>query len=66
MLSVISINGFIIAFNRQLNKYGVSDYPFYSSCLRKLSIDFSKNGFPFSGRILAEAFDFTNEELETT
>lgn len=28
MLSVISINGFIIAFNRQLNKYGVSDYPF--------------------------------------
>lgn len=62
MLSVISINGFIIAFNRQLNKYGVSDYPFYSSCLRKLSIDFSKNGFPytssqyrkFSGRILAE------------
>lgn len=74
MLSVISINGFIIAFNRQLNKYGVSDYPFYSSCLRKLSIDFSKNDFPytssqyrkFSGRILAEAFDFTNEELETT
>lgn len=74
MLSVISINGFIIAFNRQLNKYGVSDCPFYSSCLRKLSIDFSKNGFPytssqyrkFSGRILAEAFDFTNEELETT
>lgn len=74
MLSVISINGFIIAFNRQLNKYGVSDYPFYSSCLRKLSIDFSKNGFPytssqyrkFSGRILAEAVDFTNEELETT
>lgn len=74
MLSVISINGFIIAFKRQLNKYGVSDYPFYSSCLRKLSIDFSKNGFPytssqyrkFSGRILAEAFDFTNEELETT
>lgn len=74
MLSVISINGFIIAFNRQLNKYGVSDYPFHSSCLRKLSIDFSKNGFPytssqyrkFSGRILAEAFDFTNEELETT
>lgn len=57
-----------------LNKYGVSDYPFYSSCLRKLSIDFSKNGFPytssqyrkFSGRILTEAFDFTNEELETT
>lgn len=74
MLSVISINGFIIAFNRQLNKYGVQDYPFYSGCLRKLTIDFSKDGFPytssqyrkFSGKILAEAFDFTSEELETT
>ncbi|QNL45158.1 DGQHR domain-containing protein [Oscillibacter hominis] len=74
ILSVISINGFIIAFNRQLNKYGVRDYPFYSGCVRKLSIDFSKDGFPytssqyrkFSGKILAEAFDFTDEELETT
>lgn len=74
MLSVISINGFIIAFNRQLSKYGVRDYQFYSGCLRKLSIDFSKDGFPytssqyrkFSGKILAEAFDFTDEELETT
>ena len=68
------INGFIIAFNRQLSKYGVRDYQFYSGCLRKLSIDFSKDGFPytssqyrkFSGKILAEAFDFTDEELETT
>ena len=74
ILSVISINGFIIAFNRQLSKYGVKDYSFYSGCLRKLSLDFSKDGFPytssqyrkFSGEILTEAFDFTDEELETT
>lgn len=74
ILSVISINGFIIAFNRQLSKYGVRDYPFYSSCFRKLSLDFSKNGFPYtssqyrklSGQILAEAFDFTDEELTAT
>lgn len=38
MLSVISINGFIIAFNRQLNKYGVSDYPL---------MDTSKSFFTF-------------------
>ena len=74
ILSVISINGFIIAFNRQLSKYEVRDYSFYNDCLRKLSLDFSKDGFPYtssqyrklSGKILAEAFDFTDEELETT
>jgi len=74
ILSVISINGFIIAYNRQLGKFGIRDYSFYSTCLRKLSVDFSKDGFPytssqyrkFSGNILTEAFDFTDEELETT
>lgn len=74
ILSVISINGFIIAFNRQLSKYEVRDYSFYNDCLRKLSLDFSKDGFPYtssqyrklSSKILAEAFDFTDEELETT
>lgn len=74
ILSVISINGFIIAYYRQLGKFGVQDYQFYSTCLRKLSIDFSKDGFPytssqyrkFSGNILIEAFDFTDKELETT
>lgn len=74
ILSVISINGFIIAYNRQLGKFGIRDYSFYNACLRKLSVDFSKDGFPytssqyrkFSGSILAEAFDFTDEELEAT
>lgn len=74
ILSVISINGFIIAFNRQLSKYAVKDYQFYRTCLKKLSLDFSKDTFPytssqyrkFSGKILAEAFDFTDVELEAT
>lgn len=74
ILSVISINGFIIAFNRQLSKYAVKDYQFYRTCLKKLSLDFSKDTFPytssqyrkFSGKILVEAFDFTDKELETT
>ena len=74
ILSVISINGFIIAFNRQLGKYGIKDYPFYNDCIRKLTLDFSKEGFPYtssqyrklSSKILTDAFDFTSEELETT
>lgn len=74
ILSVISINGFIIAYNRQLSKYGVQDYQFYSDHLRKLTLDFSKDGFPytssqyrkFSGQILSESFDFTEEDLEST
>ena len=71
---MISINGFIIAFNRQLGKFGVRDYTFYSNCLRKVTLDFSKEAFPYtssqyrklSGKILSEAFDFTDEELEST
>ena len=73
MLSVISINGFIIAFNRQLSKYGVRDYQFYSGCLRKLSIDFSKDGFPytssqyrkFSGKILRSVYKELHADHET-
>ncbi len=72
LLSVISINGFIIAFNRQLRKNGIKDYAFYNQCLKQLSVSFSKADFPytssqyrkFSNQILTEAFGFTQEELE--
>ena len=72
--SVIAINGFIIAFNRQLLKNGIQDYDFYNQNLQKLSIDFSKDNFPytssqyrkFSNQILKEAFDFNEEELENS
>ena len=74
LLSVICINGFIIAFNRQLKKNGIKDYSFYSSCLRKLKIDYSKEKFPytssqyrkFSTQILEEAFEFSPEEADAT
>ena len=73
LLSVIALNGFIIAYNRQLAKNGIKDYSFYNSHLKKLNVDFSKESFPytssqyrkFSSQILIEAFDFTSEELES-
>lgn len=74
MLSVITINGFIIAYNRQLIKNGLKDYAFYNPCLKQLKIDYSKENFPytssqyrkFSTQILIEAFGFSTEEAETT
>ena len=74
ILSVISINGFIIAYNRQLSKYGVQDFAFYSARLKKIELDFSKDNFPYtssqyrkmSSQILKEAFDFTEEDLNVT
>lgn len=72
LLTVISINGFIIAYNRQLHKNGMKDFEFYSSCFRKMSIDFSKENFPytssqyrmFSNQILIEAFGFSEQDLQ--
>ena len=74
LLSVIAVNGFIIAYNRQLAKNGIQDYCFYNSHLKNLTVDFSKDMFPytssqyrkFSTQILVEAFGFTEEELEAT
>lgn len=74
ILSVISINGFIIAYNRQLSRYGIQGYAFYNERFRRLSLDFSKDGFQytssqyrkFSGRLLTDAFDFSDEDLEAT
>lgn len=73
ILSVISLNGFIIAFNRQLPKYGIRNYEFYNECLKKLDIDFSKDAFPytssqyrkFSAQILLQAFNFSQEEIDS-
>ena len=64
LLSVIAINGFIIALTRQLAVYGVKDYAFYNNKLTSFSMDYSKSNFEytssqyrkFSDRILSEAF----------
>lgn len=72
ILSVISINGFLIALNRQLGRNGLGNYQFYSDCFKEINIDFSRESFPytssqyrkFSSQILKEAFGFTDTELE--
>lgn len=72
LLSVISLNGFIIAFTRQFSKNVIKDYNFYCNCFKKLDVDFSKDKFPytssqyrkFSGQILMQAFDFSQEEID--
>jgi len=64
LLSVIAINGFIIAYNRQLLSNGIQDYKFYDEKFKSFYIDYSKNAFEytssqyrkFSTRILEEAF----------
>lgn len=74
ILSTISINGFIIAFTRQLGKNGIMDFSSYDSKLGKLSISFSKDDFPytssqyrkFSTQILIEAFGFSDEEANAS
>lgn len=71
ILSVISLNGFIIALNRQLVKNGLGDHEFYNKHFQKMEVDFSKEGFPytssqyrkFSNKILEDAFGFSSEEL---
>lgn len=72
ILSVISINGFIIALNRQLARNGVGTHDSYNQHFQNMSVDFSREGFPytssqyrkFSSQILRDAFGFTEEELE--
>lgn len=64
LLSVISINGFIIALTRQLSVNGIHDFDYYDKKFNNLNIDFSKEQFPytssqyrkFSSQILTEAF----------
>lgn len=72
LLSVISINGFIIALTRQLSVNGVRDFEFYDQIFKGWNFDFSKEGFPytssqyrkFSTRILKEAFKIADDVIE--
>lgn len=73
LLSVTAINGFIIAYNRQLAKNGIQDFEFYRDHIKNLSIDYAKENFPyissqyrkFSTQILTEAFGFSEEAAST-
>lgn len=73
ILSVISINGFIIALTRQLGINGVRDFEYYDHLFSDWKYDFSKDGFPytssryrkFSNDILKEVFHLPDDVIET-
>lgn len=73
LLSVISINGFIIALTRQLSVNGVQDFEYYDRVFSGWDCDFSKEGFAytssqyrkFSTKILQEAFKIEDAVIET-
>lgn len=48
ILSVISINGFIMSYLALIDKYGIKDFEFYDKLLSKLDFDFSKDNFPYT------------------
>ncbi len=70
LLSVISINSFIIAFNKQLEKNGIKDFDFYDSIFKNWTFDFTANRFPYTSsqyhkfalEILKGAFDIVDEK----
>ena len=70
LLSVISLNGFIIALNRQLKSDGIQEFNFFIEKFKSLAINFSKEVFPytssqyrkFSDQIIQEAFDLDVSE----
>lgn len=72
LLSVIAINGFIIALTRQLSINGVQGFDFYDNVFNGWGFDFSKEKFPytssqyrkFSTRILQEAFKIDDSIIE--
>lgn len=71
ILSVVSLNGFIIALNRSLPILGVKDFTFYRDKFAQwTAYDFSKTSFPFTSSqyqkfskvILKEVFDISSSD----
>lgn len=73
LLTVISLNGFIIALTRQLSVNGVNNFELYDKIFTGWDFDFSKEGFPytssqyrkFSSEILRTAFKLPEEQVES-
>lgn len=71
LLSVISLNGFIIALTRQLCINGVQGFDFYDQKFKNWNFDFSQDNFPytssqyrrFSTDILKEVFKISDEDV---
>lgn len=65
ILSVTSINGYLIALRRQITATGIKDFEYYDACFAKLSKNYSKESFGytssqyymFSTEILKNAFE---------
>jgi DGQHR domain-containing protein len=72
LLSVTTINGFIIALTRQLSINGIHDFNYYDQVFGNWNISFCKDSFPytssqyrkFSGQILEEAFKVPKKIIE--
>ena len=72
-MTVISLNGFIIALTRQLSINGVQDFDFYDKMFKDWKYDFSNENFPytssqyrkFSSEILETAFGISRDIIET-
>lgn len=62
LLTVISLNGFIIALTRQLSINGVQDFDFYDNIFKNWKYDFSNENFPYTS---SQYRKFSNEILET-
>lgn len=73
LLTVISLNGFIIALTRQLSINGVQDFEFYDKIFTDWKYDFSSENFPytssqyrkFSSEILETAFGISKDIIES-
>lgn len=72
LLTVISLNGFIIALNRQLAINGVHDFDYYDKLFSTWTFNFSKEEFLYtssqyrklSTQILREVFGLNEEDIE--
>lgn len=69
--SVIALNGFIIAYNRQLKVNGLQTFDFYNTKFKGWTMDFSRENFSytasqyrkFSTQILEEVFGISDPEI---
>lgn len=74
LLTVVAINGFIIALTRQLPYNGVKDFNYYDNIFKGWTYDFSKDSFQFtssqyrkfSSIILRDVFKISDDESNAT
>ena len=66
LLSVISLNGFIIAYNKLINMEGICNFDHYDNLFSKLKIDFSKNRFPYTSSQYAKFSEEILDQIKNT